>query len=242
MKRAVKAIAVVAGVFITYLMLHYACAWILPFGTHVNTMCANGVMMLSTVVFAFGCRRSPLKTIGGDVFSVRAVPFAIGVGIGMCFLVRLMLLTVPFPDSWNTSYTVRVQAVQEPTVWRWLSVLAVAPLAEEIVFRGVIYRVLRGAMPWVAATGLSAALFAVLHGTPMWILYTWLLGFVLCRVYDCTKSVWLCAAAHAAFNFAGQTAIIGVLPTGAAVMLFAVGILTLVLCLWCLEKTKRAVT
>jgi len=69
-------------------------------------------------------------------------------------------------------------------------------------------------------------------------LYTWLLGMVLCRVYECTRSVWLCAIAHAAFNGMGQIPLIGVLPDAAVTALFFMGLLAMAFSLWYIENRK----
>lgn len=81
-----------------------------------------------------------------------------------------------------------------------ISAVIIAPLAEELIFRGYIYPVAkRYSEKWFAAI-FSAALFGVVHlnllGLPMLIL----IGFVLVVLYEKTGSIWPCIFCHMAFN------------------------------------------
>lgn len=91
---------------------------------------------------------------------------------------------------------------------RWLHATIVisagllAPLAEEIFFRGYIQTFIRYAVkrPWLAVL-LTAALFAWVH--PEWmrpqILF---LGICLGYAYERTGNLWVCIVMHALFNLA----------------------------------------
>ncbi|MBI4179359.1 CPBP family intramembrane metalloprotease [bacterium] len=82
-------------------------------------------------------------------------------------------------------------------------VLAVAllPFAEEIVFRGFLYRLLRARWPeWISNLAVSA-LFAAAHDMPGSVGLARFLGSLLmCRLYERTGSLWSGLAAHATFN------------------------------------------
>jgi membrane protease YdiL (CAAX protease family) len=48
----------------------------------------------------------------------------------------------------------------------WVGVLSAvvwAPLVEEVVFRGALYRVIRGSLPWWAAVLITSAVFGFVH-------------------------------------------------------------------------------
>ena len=87
----------------------------------------------------------------------------------------------------------------------WLGpVLAVviAPLTEEVIFRGVILRGLLGRWrPWVAIVA-SAVLFALMHLNPAQVPVALGLGLVLGWVYVRTRSLGLCMLGHAINNAA----------------------------------------
>ena len=80
--------------------------------------------------------------------------------------------------------------VKEP--WGYVAVGILAPLAEEIVFRGAILRTLLGMMSrknhWVAIM-ISAALFGAVHGNAAQFVNALLMGLLLGWMYYRTKSL-----------------------------------------------------
>lgn len=78
----------------------------------------------------------------------------------------------------------------------------VAPLCEEIVFRGYFYPVLKKfAGIWPAAFS-SALVFAVAHGNLTAVLPLFLFGGLLVFIYEKTGSLWAPIAVHFCFNSA----------------------------------------
>ena len=87
----------------------------------------------------------------------------------------------------------------DPTVIL-LAFLLVAPVAEEIFFRGVVYNAwLRERGPWVAVIG-SAALFAAIHTSLFALVPIFALGVTLALLYRRTGSLASTMALHAGFN------------------------------------------
>ena len=77
---------------------------------------------------------------------------------------------------------------------------AAVPFAEELVFRGVLYRWLRDRWGVAAGAALSALVFAVLHRVPTLIPVLFLLGVVLALVYEKSGSLWPAIVTHGVFN------------------------------------------
>ena len=94
-----------------------------------------------------------------------------------------------------------------------VAVGVVAPVAEELIFRGFIYGALRQRMPWGAAALLSAVIFAAFHapsvqGYVLVLAPTLLLaGVVLAAVYERTRSLIPGMVLHASFNLIAVAAI-----------------------------------
>lgn len=82
----------------------------------------------------------------------------------------------------------------------------VAPVCEEIIFRGYLYPVAkRFAGPWVAAF-FSALVFSVAHGSIVAALPLFILALLLIFLYEKTGSLWAPIAVHFCFN--GATVLI----------------------------------
>ncbi len=82
----------------------------------------------------------------------------------------------------------------------FLTVVVAAPLAEELIFRGLLHRLssrLWG--PW-AATAISSLIFGIVHGEPWYLFGLIGVGIVLAVVYEATGSVLACWVTHMVHN------------------------------------------
>ncbi len=81
-----------------------------------------------------------------------------------------------------------------------LTVVVAAPLAEEVIFRGLLHRAIsRHWGPWAAAI-VSSLVFGIVHGQPWYLFGLIGIGFVLAVVYEATGSVWACWVTHMVHN------------------------------------------
>jgi membrane protease YdiL (CAAX protease family) len=98
----------------------------------------------------------------------------------------------------------RMQALLPATPGQWvlagLAVVLLGPLAEEIIFRGILHRLAAGLWGPVAAAAVSSLVFAILHGEA-WIIFGLIgIGVVLAVVFEATGSVTACWITHAVHN------------------------------------------
>jgi uncharacterized protein len=89
-------------------------------------------------------------------------------------------------------------------VWLILGVSILAPVAEELIFRGIIQGELRKAMPEWAAIIIQALIFALFHLQPIQITYVLLPGLLLGLAYAWSRSIWVPIIMHILFNFLGS--------------------------------------
>ncbi len=76
----------------------------------------------------------------------------------------------------------------------------VAPVVEEIIFRGVLYGWLRRFLGPAVAIVLSALVFGAVHGIPQLVPALAVQGAVLALVYERTRSLWPSIVLHGVFN------------------------------------------
>lgn len=81
-----------------------------------------------------------------------------------------------------------------------------APLIEEMVFRAGPLTKFKGKMPTLAAILLTSALFALAHGNPLQMVYTFLLGIVCAYLFIKSDSIYPPIICHFAFNGANLIA------------------------------------
>lgn len=78
--------------------------------------------------------------------------------------------------------------------------IILAPLAEEILFRGFLYAWLKSHWPRWMALLVTAVLFGAMHQHWPVFLPLFLLGILLGFLYELTGSLWTCIGLHALFN------------------------------------------
>ena len=100
-----------------------------------------------------------------------------------------------------------------------VAVVLVAPVVEEFIFRGLIMTRLAQAMPGWLAAALSAAIFGLCHGHPVWFAYTFVLGVLFGLMDLRLGSIWPSILAHMVFNGVGQ--ILDLLPEDDVVIMGA---------------------
>ena len=94
----------------------------------------------------------------------------------------------------------------------FLAVVVLAPLAEELFFRGWLFDILRAALPGLAATLVCAGAFALAHwdGTGLYPLAVFVPGLALTLLRARTGSAQASAWAHAIYNFVGWTGLVAI--------------------------------
>jgi membrane protease YdiL (CAAX protease family) len=93
-------------------------------------------------------------------------------------------------------------ATREADAALWVSMLVLAPVFEEILYR---QRVLSSLQSWIGAPGaviVSSALFAVPHVDAWSTLGTFVVGIALGAIFLATETLAICIAVHAGLNLA----------------------------------------
>lgn len=91
--------------------------------------------------------------------------------------VSLLLTLLPIPDHIMNSYNDSVAASSGGTfAEHFIAAAVLAPIAEELLFRGLIYGTLRRVLKWPAAILVSCAIFGLMHGQLLWVIYAFLMG------------------------------------------------------------------
>lgn len=187
-----------------------------PLGDAVGLLIFGAVLGLVTLGWAM---------VRGGTGGVRALlgprPSAAQLGAGVAVgLAAGVLLNVALPPLLETvldRFGLDPPTVQESArraltdpasrVAATVGVVIVAPLAEELAFRGLLFRALRRHLRAVLAMGGSALVFAVVHTTgatalgAAYLLTTLLLvGVALAGLVERHRHLWGATAAHAVFN------------------------------------------
>ena len=124
--------------------------------------------------------------------------------VGLCLFVNFGMQLLPIPEDVLAEYAESSAGLMEgPFIMLLLSNAIMAPLVEEILFRGLVFGRLKKAMPMWLALVLSSFVFGLMHGQILWICYTTLVGLVLGLAAWKTDSILAPMFMHFAFNLFG---------------------------------------
>ena len=122
-------------------------------------------------------------------------------GVAANIWFSLMLGLIPWPETWVEEYLDASAAITSSSLpIELLTVVLLAPLVEEILFRGMVYRYLSMALPAGAAILFQGMLFGGMHGTMIWIAYASILGCIIGYVRSRTGSLHATILMHIGFN------------------------------------------
>lgn len=91
----------------------------------------------------------------------------------------------------------------ESPVWFFIVGAILAPLVEEIFFRGFLFQGFRARYGWIPGMLISSAIFGVAHLDPVALIPTFILGCVLAYLYHRSNSVWPPVILHMLVNSMG---------------------------------------
>ncbi len=196
MKKGLIAIGASLGWVLLFVVLQAAAVLLVPSSLSIAAICSDCALIAFCTGW-FLWRKKPVL----QRFSIGTGVSVFLLGLSLMPLLLLGLTLLPIPEQWLISYEESSSPLMnEPTVRLFVLSVLVAPVAEELLMRGVIYLTLRKAFPKVWAMVLSAVLFGALHGSLLWFLYAALFGLLLAWVLDRSGSLGPCVLMHMAFN------------------------------------------
>lgn len=195
-----------------------------------NTMMFSLVSGLLTliVILIFYCIRKKRLSEALWLRSVPAPTLLTGAVLAPGLYLVVTTGLAMLPEAWLDSYSEASAGIDSGTLVGVIAVAVVAPVVEEIVFRGLVMNRLARVMPGWLAVALSAAVFGACHGHPVWFAYAFVLGVVFGFIDLRANSILPSILGHMAFNAIGQ--VFSFIPETeeGTEMLVALGVLLLV--------------
>lgn len=170
---------------------------------------ASGLLTVAMIALWLKRKKQPfLKTLQFSPIPVRHTVCVLGTGLGMYGTTCLLLAYLPFPDSMVEEYESLVgsQITGSDPMMSVLAVVLIAPLAEELVFRGMCMGALKRAFPIWATIPLQGCIFAACHLVPYQMIYVLPCALALGLVYHWSGSILASLLCHVTYNFLGVLA------------------------------------
>ncbi len=105
----------------------------------------------------------------------------------------------------NYEEMIEMSGFQAPSLLALLYGVIAGPIAEELIFRGVMMRYLQKAMPFAVANIIQATLFGIYHMNVMQAIYTGAIGLLFGYICYRGGSLWFSTIIHVIFNIFGFT-------------------------------------
>ena len=162
---------------------------------------------LLPVVIIFAWRRVSWRSLGFGKFDWGTVGIGCGLLVASYAVILLHngILILLGIETQGEQISQLFGGLDSP-VWFFVVGAILAPLVEEIFFRGFLFQGFRARYGWVRALLLSSAIFGVAHLDPVAIIPTFILGCLLGYLYQRSNSIWPGVIFHAIINSLGLCA------------------------------------
>lgn len=162
----------------------------------------SSIVVLLVIFIIFKARK---KNIKEDILikkiDKRAILPIILMGLALNILTEIFISVIPFSEDLLMEYSQNVAlAFSGNIVIDIIAVAIIAPIVEEVVFRGLVFTRLNKGMNVVLAVILSSLLFAVMHLQLIWIIYAFVFGVIFNLIYIRFKSLLANILLHMSYN------------------------------------------
>lgn len=162
------------------------------------------LLYLLPVVLILGVRRAPWRALGFRPFEARVLE----TGCGLLVAAYLVIIAHNVALSLAGVLTQGEQVFQlfsqldNPLLFMFAGAI-VAPLSEEVFFRGFLFNGFRQRFGWKRAALLSSLVFSVAHLGLATLIPTFILGFLLAYLFQRSNSLWPGILVHFLVNSFG---------------------------------------
>ena len=193
-----------AILFLLIFIISFWTSWNANFSFTANSF-FQGFVLFSLVVFFLKIRGGNWWELGlGENLSRKGLALALAGGLAMVLLmVEITRLIELLP--WQIPDQAAAEAINRAGSWReflpvLFSVAVVAPVSEEVFFRGYCFPLFR--VTWGPKKGaiLSALFFGAMHFDFWRLLPLAVAGWILNLLYEKTGSLWVPIIAHSVWN------------------------------------------
>jgi membrane protease YdiL (CAAX protease family) len=143
------------------------------------------------VVIVLAWKRASWAHLGFGKFSLGTMGIGCGlliVGYGIIIVHNVILMLLGIDTQGREIFDI-LSALDSP-IWLFIAAVIVAPIVEEIFFRGFLFQGFRKRYGWVPALLLSSAIFAAAHLDLASLIPTFILGLILTYMYHHSNSLW----------------------------------------------------
>lgn len=139
------------------------------------------------------------RLLNRNTFGPREVLLIVVMVIGISSILNLLMAMLPIHDEAYNSVAEEMFA-ETGIVTQLVVIGVIAPIAEEIIFRGLVFRRLRDYVGFMWAAVASSLMFGIYHGNVTQAIFAFIMGMLFAAIYEHYGTMWATIAAHMANN------------------------------------------
>ena len=161
---------------------------------YISFFLGQGIILVPPLYFLTIKQKPLLESLRIKIVSLETIQYSLIFSTGVLIIIdtldRIIHQIIPTPD-----YIIDLSGIMQPDsilgyVFLFLAVVIVAPIGEEVVFRGFLQKFLEDHWKDITRAVLVTSLFfAIIHFNPFWTIQIYILGVVLGFLSWKTKSV-----------------------------------------------------
>jgi len=162
---------------------------------------------LLPLVLIFTWRRISWKHLGFGRFDWNVLGLGCGLLVAsyVFIIIHNLILMALKIDTQGSEILELINSLESPA-WFFFVGAVLAPIVEEMFFRGFLFQGFRQKYGWVSAALLSSVIFAAAHLDLVALIPTFILGCLLAYVYHRSNSMWPGVILHVLVNAFGLCA------------------------------------
>lgn len=192
--------------FLTTILLHVFLVvllvvfrYVFTFGIIANFIVSSGIILIPALLFLVASGEDWREMIGFHKIKwSTAGMIVLFTFLSMPLTTLINAFTMLFVD--NAVMELSGEVLELPFLAAFFFMAVSAPVCEEIVFRGVVYRGYRRSGTLLQAAILSALVFAIGHMNFNQAAYAFVIGILLVLLVEATGSIWASIIYHVVFN------------------------------------------
>lgn len=158
------------------------------------------IFVLATAVF-FALKKRPfVEAVGLRSASPVKIGSAFVCGLTLQIPIGIIISLIPFSESIMDNHSEVMNSCTSPMWIQLMYAVIIAPIIEEILFRGIVHDRLAKAVPLPLAVAVSSAVFGVIHGETISIIVAFACGCVLAVLYSKFNTILVPIGFHMGFN------------------------------------------
>ena len=159
-------------------------------------------ILVFVCIYRYDIKRKERMSLKEELKNIRTenVMMCYCIGITLCTGISLFLSLLPLDGVLGSYEKVSSQLMNGSFIWLFVGLGILVPIAEELLYRGVVYLRLREYVGVTKAIVISAAVFGLFHFNLLQSTYAFLIGILLAMAVEKFGSIMTSIVMHMAVN------------------------------------------